>query len=424
MKYIMLFEQWLAERQPLLLEGGAAGHMMHPFDDTGLTFGDLKTMVTAGLSGNLTFSEDPTEKTDGQNVFATIQDGEVKFARNKTELKTPMTLSQFKDKFKDHPSPLVRDTFQFAADDLASQLIQLPKSAQEDYFRDGLDFMNMELIYSLNPNVIHYDTNVIQFHGIKETDGQGNITGDSRDPAAARTLAKMLQQVNADLGKTFKIIPPKIIQLMKDVNFADNAARFIKQIDSLRNRYGLGDSDTISKYNEMWWREQIDRNFPGLDKQVKEGLVLRWAYDDKKTLDMRALAKIVDPATLAAIKKFDQEDFKAKFKENVEPFEDIFLEVGSIVLKNATDFLAASPEIEAQRLRAEIIQAADNINKTGSADQVAKVSRELKRLERIGGIDAVLPTEGIVFKYNGKVYKLTGAFAAINQLLGAIKYGR
>jgi hypothetical protein len=362
--------------------------------------------------------------SDGQNVFATIQDGEVKFARNKTELKTPMTLSQFKDKFKDHPSELVRDTFQFAADDLASQLIKLPKSAQEDYFRNGLDFMNMELIYSLNPNVIHYDTNVIQFHGIKETDGQGNITGDSRDPAAARTLAKMLQQVNADLGKTFKIIPPKIIQLMKDVNFADNAARFIKQIDSLRNRYGLGDSDTISKYNEMWWREQIDRNFPGLDEQVREGLVLRWAYDDKKTLDMRSLAKIVDPATLAAIKKFDQEDVKAKFKENVEPFEDIFLEVGSIVLKNATDFLAASPEIEAQRLRAEIIQAADSIKKTGSTDQVAKVSRELKRLEKIGGIDAVLPTEGIVFKYNGKVYKLTGAFAAINQLLGAIKYGR
>jgi hypothetical protein len=284
--------------------------------------------------------------------------------------------------------------------------------------------MNMELIYSLNPNVIHYDTNVIQFHGIKETDGQGNKTGDSRDPAAARTLAKMLQGVNADLGKTFRIIPPKIIQLMKDVNFAENAARFIKQIDSLRNRYRLGDSDTISKYNEMWWREEIDRNFPGLDDQVKEGLVLRWAYDDKKTLDMRALAKLADPATLTAIKRFDREDVKLKYKENVEPFEDIFLEVGSIVLKNATDFLAASPEREAQRLRAEIMQAAGNIRKTGSADQVTKVSRELKRLEKIGGIDAVLPTEGIVFKYGGKVYKLTGAFAAINQLLGAIKYGR
>jgi hypothetical protein len=75
MKYIMLFEQWLAERQPLLLEGGAAGHMMHPFDDTGLTFGDLKTMVTAGLSGNLTFSEDPTEKCLSGDTIVTLKKG-------------------------------------------------------------------------------------------------------------------------------------------------------------------------------------------------------------------------------------------------------------------------------------------------------------------------------------------------------------
>ena len=94
MKHIMLFEQWLAvQSQPLLLEGGAAGHMNHPFDDTSLTFGDLKRMVEAGLSGNLSFEEAPTEKTDGQNVFATIQDGQVKFARNKTELRNPMTLA-------------------------------------------------------------------------------------------------------------------------------------------------------------------------------------------------------------------------------------------------------------------------------------------------------------------------------------------
>ena len=88
MKRIMLFEQWLAiESQPLLLEGGAAGHMNHPFDDKGLTFGDLKKMVEAGLSGNLNFEEDITEKTDGQNVFATIQDGTVKFGSLRINLK-------------------------------------------------------------------------------------------------------------------------------------------------------------------------------------------------------------------------------------------------------------------------------------------------------------------------------------------------
>ena len=49
---------------------------------------------------------------------------------------------------------------------------------------------------------------------------------------------------------------------------------------------------------------------------------------------------------------------------------------------------------------------------------------ELERLNRIGGIESIIPTEGLVFKYNGKIYKLTGTFAAINQLMGIIKYGR
>ena len=52
MKYVKLFEQWLADQsQPFLFEGGAAGHMMHPFDDSELTFGDFKQMINSGLMG-------------------------------------------------------------------------------------------------------------------------------------------------------------------------------------------------------------------------------------------------------------------------------------------------------------------------------------------------------------------------------------
>ena len=35
----------------LLLMGGAYGHMSHPFDDKDLTFGDLKKIITLGISG-------------------------------------------------------------------------------------------------------------------------------------------------------------------------------------------------------------------------------------------------------------------------------------------------------------------------------------------------------------------------------------
>ena len=423
MKHIKLFEQWLADKsQPFLFEGGAAGHMAHPFDDKDLTFGDFKAMIDAGLRGELNFEEYATEKTDGQNAFATIQDGEVKFARNKTELKNPMTLSEFKNKFEGHPSKLVQDTFQFAAQDLARLLMALSPADQEKYFKNGKDFMNMELIYSQNPNVIHYDTDVIQFHGIKETDGNGNITGTNNKPA--KEIADILKKVQSDIGKTFKIIPPRVIKLQKDLDFTTNKKRFINQVNALEKRYGLTDSDEVAKYHEMWWRELIDKQFPTLSQDVKEGLLKRWAYGDKKSLNMRSLAKQIGPKEAALVKKFDKEDVAKKYKENIRPFEDLFLELGSVILKNASDFLAANPSDEAQRLRAQIQTAGSKIKKTGGADQVRKVEAELARLDRIGGIESIFPTEGIVFKYKGKIYKLTGTFAAINQLLGIIKFGR
>ena len=424
---ILNYTEFLTERysvdmnESLILEGGAAGHMSHPFDEKDLTFGDFKKIVDAGLSGSLDFEEETTEKTDGQNVFATVQDGEVKFARNKGDMKNPMSLESFKDKFEGHASKLVQDTFQFAAEDLAKSLIKLsPKDLE--IFDNGKNFMNMELIYSKNPNVIYYDRDVIQFHGIKLTDGEGNITGDANK--YARSIAKALEDVKANVGDTFTVIPPQIIKLGKDLDFEKNKDKFIKKVEDLKNKYNLTDADEVSKYHEMWWRETIDKNFPDLSQDHKEGLLLRWAYADKKTLNLRSLDKELGKDKASIIKKFDKEDVKKKQKENIRPFEDLFLELGSVILKNASNFVAANPDKEMQRLHNQIRTSAENIKKGGEIKQVEKVMAELDRLDRIGGIESIIPTEGIVFVYKGKVMKLTGTFAAINQLMGIIKYGR
>jgi hypothetical protein len=77
-----------------------------------------------------------------------------------------------------------------------------------------------------------------------------------------------------------------------------------------------------------------------------------------------------------------------------------------------------------QRLHTQIRNESDKIKKGGGEAQIAKVEAELARLDRIGGIESIIPTEGIVFVYKGKTMKLTGTFAAINQLMGIIKYGR
>ena len=419
---LLSFTAFVNEMYQPIFEGGAAGHMMHPFDDADLTFDDFIKMIQAGLSGDLNFEEEPTEKTDGQNIFATVKDGKAMFARNKGQLKDPLSLDGVNTMFADHPSEQVKATFTLAAKDLAKGLEGLSKKDQDSYFENGVNFMNMELIYSKNSNVINYDRDVIQFHGIKKTDGQGNIVGE--DNKAAKDLAKIIKDANNHIGEVFEIIPPQALKVAKDADFDEKLDYFVAKVYKLQDEFNLSLTDPVSKYHEAWWRKQIDGKFPDLDQAHKDGLVLRWAYDDKKSLDMRALAKLVSPKELEAIKDFEKEDLKKKYKENIRPFEDLFLELGSVVLKNASNFLALSPDKEMQRLHDTIRKEAEAIKLNGDVKQIEKVESELARLARIGGIESIIPTEGLVFKFKGGLYKLTGTFAAINQLMGIIKYGR
>ena len=279
----------------------------------------------------------------------------------------------------------------------------------------------MELIWTQNPNVINYDRDVIQFHNMNHTDGQGNITDTDSKPV--KELVGILKKVGANQQKTFSIIPPQVIKLMKNVNFEKRQRYYFDKIDSLRDQYGLDDSQEVKMYHEAWWRNQIEQTFGDLTSDLKEGLFLRWAYNDKQTMNMVAMKKLASKDQMKKIKEFDKIRAK-KYKENILPFENLFLELGADVLMNASNFVAANPELEKTKLHDKIRKAANDVKLNGNLAQVAKIEAELQRLETIGGIESIVPTEGIVFKYKGKIMKLTGTFAAINQLMGIIKYGR
>ena len=70
-KYEPLTKNWWEDvvRKELLVEGGAYGHMAHPFDDKDLTFKDLKNIIEMGLGGQLNREDNVTEKLDGQNLM-------------------------------------------------------------------------------------------------------------------------------------------------------------------------------------------------------------------------------------------------------------------------------------------------------------------------------------------------------------------
>ena len=69
-KYSPLTKDWWSdELRELIIEGGAYGHMAHPFDDKDLTFKDLKNIIEMGLGGQLNSEDNVTEKLDGQNLM-------------------------------------------------------------------------------------------------------------------------------------------------------------------------------------------------------------------------------------------------------------------------------------------------------------------------------------------------------------------
>ena len=69
-KYTPLSKDWWNdELRELITEGGAYGHMAHPFDDKDLTFKDLKNIIERGLGGELHREDNVTEKLDGQNLM-------------------------------------------------------------------------------------------------------------------------------------------------------------------------------------------------------------------------------------------------------------------------------------------------------------------------------------------------------------------
>ena len=76
-----------------------------------------------------------------------------------------------------------------------------------------------------------------------------------------------------------------------------------------------------------------------------------------------------------------------------------------------------SKEAERQNKALQDLQKPDNVEK------LYKLKLQIEKLEAIGGLNAIVPSEGLVFKYKGNLYKFTGAFAPINQILGSIKFG-
>lgn len=423
-----------------LMEGGAAGHMAHPYDDHGLTFNEMKELVSRALEGRLDIEAAVTEKTDGQNIQITWKNNEIGFARGKGTIINPMTTSEIIADFQRKQQKAIAekgadagvnyqrvvDAYKACAEDLTASLSMLPIDKLNQIFKNGRVFANMEIIYPATKNVISYELAHLQFHNLIEYDENGNVL--ETDMTGGKMLQGIIQNANAHLQKTFSFIPPQQIKLGRVYDFEDQQAAFFNEIDQLQNKFGLQASDVVTEYHKAWWSDLIKTKAQTyaytIPDNMLESLVYRWAFNVKSP-SITVLKKDIDNAEFAAwVDAFDKKDFKVYQKQNMEPFENIFLRLGAVVLKNAENFLTANPSAAVQSIKLELAELIKDLQTTGDAVTIKKLEYELMRLQKLGGFETIVPAEGIVFVYGGNTYKLTGAFAPINQILGVLKYTR
>ena len=152
-------------------------------------------------------------------------------------------------------------------------------------------------------------------------------------------------------------------------------------------------------------------------------LTKRWAFFDK-SYKIPQIKKDLSksPEFLDWVLSFDKNDHQNWVKQNMKPFEVLFFDVGAEILKNISGYLAASPEKAVQKIRKDVISAISKVKSGKDIKKIQTLKLQLDKLNKIGGLSSIVPSEGIVFKYNGKIYKFTGAFAPVNQILGLLNF--
>ena len=145
--------------------GGVAGHLSHLHENLDFTFGEIKSILQNVASANL----EVVEKVDGQNLFFTYREGDLMTARNAGDIKSGgMSPESFASKWKGHPAA---DAFMNGFEAIRRAVDRMTEEDKQAVFQDGKNYINAEIMYVGNPNIIQYGANNIVLHNLQSFEG-------------------------------------------------------------------------------------------------------------------------------------------------------------------------------------------------------------------------------------------------------------
>lgn len=396
--------EYIHEALQPIYEGGAGGHMAHPFDYTDWTANDLIDLVDSLFKGKV---ENLKEKLDGFNISASMNNnGDVIFIRNNTERNSKDGGILYKDiDARWEGKEQQKKVFTTGAR-IINQIF--PKLGVKYFNPDETHrkIINCECIIEGKTNILPYAKDRVAFHGYKLYELQSNkwveiddVEGDVDD------IYKAAEGIDEAKPR-----PNLVIRSLEEgTKFAE---KFTKEISKLWTNEGLDNDATI----EDWKKVRFKKFAPDWFKNDDD--IFNRLCNNDKSVKATLLKKRYPEHQDEISSKLDKEIKGEVVGKIMEPMDNLFLSIGNELIDLLDGFVNSGTKNEVINiLKKDLENTVAEVEKSDSVRAKERINRSLQRLQALG--NKYNAAEGIVIIHKGRRLKMTGSFAPLNAALGA-----
>lgn len=412
------------KKMKIICEGGQFHHMLHPYEDLELTFNDLISIISNFMNGTFAKDNITSEKVDGQNIMVSFRNGHLICARNsshvKEDRKNALDIEGLSKMFDGRGE--IQKAFVDSTTDLENAIKKLNKEEIDNIFDNGNKFLNVEIITPQTENTIPYGKDMLIPHGTVTYDYDGNKIGS--DESKGKELVDKLKEVNATQQKRFVIKAPEKLKIYETPASEEEINIYKDKILNIIKPYRLLPKDTIYNYlisrGKDVLRKQINlKEIKSDDFELKD--IIERLLGLNRNVNIRLIKKLENKAVVEKIISIDKNN-KKFVNEVYKPLRTIILKFGIDVLKHTSNLLSESPKESVDKIKKELNNSIEKIKEGNDEKDLEALNNAYDLIEDKLKDEDILPSEGVVFTFKGKLYKLTGAFALINKMLGILKY--